>query len=217
MGATHATFGPRGNHKDRFGMKDGLRFLSKAAPELAPYVQRASANVRLVKPGFASLCRIVVEQSISLKAAEAIWHRIEDQLGPVTPEKMAEQETDRIRSVGLSKAKATCLQNMAQEVASERLNIDAMATLSDDEVRKQLCALRGIGRWTADIYLLLGLSRQDVWPAHDLALREGLRIVFDLPTRPSPKEADQQGEALRPHRSLATFALWDAYLERKRS
>lgn len=192
--------------------EEAVPFLLAAAPHLGVWLGKTNPQVSAREPGFASIARIVVEQSISLKAAEVIWKRLDALTGSVRAQALTQLHEDEIRSVGLSRAKARCLVELAHATNSGQLNIDALAEADDEVVRATLMSFRGIGRWTADMYLLLCLCRPDIWPAHDLALREGLKIAFELPERPSVKEADARGEPLRPFRSRAAFALWAAYL-----
>ncbi|MEO1232666.1 MAG: DNA-3-methyladenine glycosylase 2 family protein [Myxococcota bacterium] len=164
------------------------------------------------EPGFESLAKIVVEQAVSQASALAVWGRVVDLLGAVTPVALLTQGEDRLRAAGLSRSKVDCLLGMSRAVDAGVLDLDGLSEASDEEVRGALCALRGVGRWTADIYLLLALRRRDVWPAHDLALQEALRVVFRRQKRPSPREADALGMNMRPHRSTAAILLWEYYL-----
>ena len=194
---------------------EARRAIGHGLPALVPLVDRldgpGAPAVRARTPGFPSLVRIVVEQAVSQVSADAVWGRLA-QPGPPTPARVEAAGAAGLRAAGLSMAKARCLLGLSEAALSGALDLDALATEPDAVIRSRLMGFRGIGRWTADIYLLLALRRPDVFPAHDLALQEALRSVLRLERRPSAREADRVAEPIRPHRSVATLALWDHYL-----
>ena len=182
-------------------------------PQLAPlagYVQPKRIAIRT--PDFAGLAHIVVEQAVSQASAQAVWTRVVSRFREVTPRRILEGGVSTLKACGLSKTKAECLNEVAAALVAGRFELEALAARGDDEVRERLTALRGIGRWTADIYLLLALQRTDVWPSGDLALREAVRELWGLAARPSPARTDALGECLRPVRSTAAVLLWEYYL-----
>jgi DNA-3-methyladenine glycosylase II len=190
-----------------------LAALLEQAPELAAVARhRHPKRIRARPPGFSTLVRIVVEQAVSQRSADAVWARVQAAVPRVDAGSVAALG-DGLRGCGLSGGKVACILGLAEAVRRGALNLEGLARAADEDVRGELMALRGVGRWTADIYLLLALERPDVWPAHDLALQEALRDVLDLEDRPSAREADAFGARLRPHRSAATVLLWERYLE----
>lgn len=150
---------------------------------------------------------IVTEQFLSLAAAAAIWSRIERDMKGVTARKIVNRSDEALQALGLSRAKVRTF----RAVAAARLDFDALHTSNNETVHKTLCALPGIGPWTADIYLLSALQRRDAWPAGDLALQESTRHLLALPTRPTPKQMTALAEAWRPHRAAAARLLWSHY------
>ena len=166
------------------------------------------------EPGFAGLVRIILAQQVSFASAEATYGRLEAALGgEVTPERFLEQRDESLRGLGLSRQKTRYGRSLAEEVASGRLDFGRLEALGDDAVRAALVRLTGVGRWTAEVYLLMALSRPDVFPAQDLALLVALERFKGLSARPTPAAALELAEAWRPYRSSAAFLLWHAYLE----
>jgi DNA-3-methyladenine glycosylase II len=167
--------------------------------------------IRLVDNALPSLLRIVTEQLISLKAAEAIWNRLVSHLDGLTPQAILSAGVDGVRAQGLTNAKARSFVALADATQSGALDFAALDAMTDDEARKTLLALPGIGPWTAEIYLLAALGRADACPSGDLALQVALHHLFDLDERPMPKVFDRHAEAWRPWRSVAARLLWTHY------
>jgi len=159
---------------------------------------------------FGALLRQIVGQQISVGAAKAILGRLAALFGDEapTPTRFLALDPERLRSVGLSRQKASYIRNLAERVESGALELDRLAELTDDEVRKQLTAVKGIGRWSADMVLLVDLGRPDILPSGDLGVRKAVQRAYGLPGLPTPKEVDLLGEKWRPHRSLATSYLY---------
>lgn len=167
--------------------------------------------LRRMNTGLEGLLRIVTDQLISLQAGAAIWRRIEAELAPFEPEGIARKREASLMRLGLSGAKARSFKAVAAAVAGGRLNFEALASLSDADVLTTLTALRGIGPWTADIYLLSAMGRADAWPAGDLALQAAAQNLFGLDARPNHKQLVQMAEHWRPWRSVAARLLWSHY------
>jgi DNA-3-methyladenine glycosylase II len=162
--------------------------------------------------GFATLSRIILEQQVSLASAAAVYRRLEAGLGRLTSGSVAAAGERRIRVLGVTRQKASYLVRLARAVDSGRLDLAALACLPDDEARAALLRLKGIGPWSADIYLLMALRRPDVWPAGDLALATAARAIKRLRRRPSPERLTRLAEPWRPYRSVAARMLWQHYL-----
>jgi DNA-3-methyladenine glycosylase II len=158
---------------------------------------------------FGLLARVIVGQQISARAAAAIFARLRALMGTDAPaEAVARASDDELRAAGLSRNKVASLRDLAERTLDGRLELDRLDELSDEEVAAQLVAVRGIGRWTADLFLLGALGREDVLPAGDLRLRSVVRAAYDLDALPSEREVRELGERWRPHRSLATAYLY---------
>lgn len=184
-----------------------------ALEALRPYAKPRRMRAR--PPGFSTLVQLVAEQAVSQASASAVWGRVCREVPAVEPAALAALGSEALRALGLSRSKAACMLEIADAVLEGRLSLEWLASAPDEEARAMLVSLRGVGRWTADLYLLLALGRPDVWPVHDLALREALRDVLDLEARPTIQAADALGDPHRPHRSTLTILLWEHYLARR--
>jgi DNA-3-methyladenine glycosylase II len=170
------------------------------------------------RPGFDTLVRIILEQQVSLASGAAIYRRLAGGIDPFTPETCAAAGEARVRALGVTRQKSGYIVALARAVAAGLLDLGRLAALPDDRVRATLTGLKGIGPWSADIYLLMALRRPDVWPAADLALLSAARRVKRLRRPPSPERMTVLAEAWRPWRSVAARMLWQHYLaERDRS
>ena len=163
------------------------------------------------KPGFPGLLRIIVNQQVSVHAGKAIWERLEKGLGRVTPKAVRETSEIRLRAFGLSRGKVRYAKELSQAVMDGGLDLKGLERMGDDQVRQALTRVKGIGRWTADIYLMFALGRPDVWPVGDLALAVATERLLGLETRPSPDELEAIGQAWRPWRTTAAMMLWHFY------
>lgn len=163
------------------------------------------------KPGFASLLRIITEQQVSVASAKAIWSRLEAEINPLSPQELLRKDDETLRSVGLSRQKMQYGRELATEIIENRLDLDTLPHLSEEDATAELVRIKGIGRWTAEIYLMFVLGRADVWPAGDIALQSAVRDLLDLDERPNVKQMDELSEAWRPLRSVAARLFWHSY------
>jgi DNA-3-methyladenine glycosylase II len=160
--------------------------------------------------------RIVLEQQVSLASARAAFERLAAALGGrVEPGPFLDLDDERLRAAGFSRQKAGYCRGVAAAIVAGELDLDGLAGLPGDEARRRLLALRGVGGWTADIYLLMALGRPDVWPVGDLALAVAAHQVKRLAARPTPAELEALAEAWRPWRAVAARMLWQDYLSRR--
>lgn len=161
---------------------------------------------------FETLCLSIASQQLSTKAAATIFSRFCD-LFPnrkPTPERVMTIGDDRIRAAGFSRPKVAFIKDLAAHVVDGRLDLQALRKQSDDDVVQQLVAVKGIGRWTAEIFLMFRLGRPDVLPADDLGLMNAVQRAYRLRRRPDAKRLRQMGEAWRPYRSIACWYLWQS-------
>ena len=194
------------------GCIEGLQALIERDADIARAFRLAGQPApRKRPPGFASLLRIIVNQQVSQHAGQAIWQRLEDGLGDVSPKSVLGQPERRLRTLGLSRAKARYARALAGMVVSREIDLNGLKRLDDDAARAELTRVPGIGRWTADIYLMFALGRPDVWPAGDLALAVAAERLLGRKRRPSPKEMETIGHAWRPWRTAAALMLWHFY------
>jgi DNA-3-methyladenine glycosylase II len=167
--------------------------------------------LRRMDDGLKGLLRIVTDQLISLKAGEAIWRRIDIELSPFDAARISRMREASLMRLGLSGAKARCFKSVAKAVFDGSFSFERLRSLSDSDVLANLMALKGIGPWTADIYLLAAMGRADAWPAGDLAVQVGAQHLFDIPERPGPRHLASLAEPWRPWRSVAARLLWSHY------
>jgi DNA-3-methyladenine glycosylase II len=181
-------------------------------PDIAEaYARCGLPPVRRSAPGFAGLIRMIAGQQVSVQAARAIVARLEARVDPLTAERFLETDEAQLRAAGLSRPKVRYGRLLAAEIAEGRLDIDGLAALDDAAALAALTRVKGIGRWTAEIYLLFALGRPDVWPVGDLALCIAAQHLKKLAARPDAGEMTALGEAWRPHRSTAARFLWHLY------
>jgi len=170
------------------------------------------------RPGFPTLVRIILGQQVTLASAGAIFRRLRLGVVPFTPARFVELQAAGLRSLGVTRQKAAYCLHAAQAVGSGRLDLRAVARLDDAAVASTLTRLKGVGPWTADIYLLMALRRPDVWPAGDIALVQAVRRVKRLRGDASPERVARLADTWRPYRSVAARMMWQHYLaERTRS
>ena len=161
--------------------------------------------------GFASLVDIVLAQQVSTASHRAIRQRLLDKVGSVTPESLLSLGELDFAAIGFSRQKVIYARGLAEAVAEGRLDLIRVAALADEEAMAELVALKGVGRWTAEIYLMFCLGRPDVLPAGDLALREAAGVVKRKRKRPEEADLRRMGESWRPWRSVAARLLWHYY------
>lgn len=160
---------------------------------------------------FATLVHIILEQQVSLASARAAFDRLRAR-GAVTPQSFLTLDDATLKSIGFSRQKTAYCRLLAQAITDGTLKLTALQQMSDDEARAELTKLKGIGAWTADIYLLMALRRADIWPRGDLALLIALQQIKRLPARPNFIEFDAWGQQWRPYRAVAARLLWHHYL-----
>jgi DNA-3-methyladenine glycosylase II len=169
------------------------------------------------EPGFPTLLRTILEQQVSLASARATYDKLVAIAAPLTPDRFLELEDSELKTAGFSRQKTRYGRELATAILSGRLDLDRLYGLDDEDARTALTRVKGIGRWTADIYLLLALRRPDIWPAGDLALATAVRQVMGLAAAPEPNRMEAIGAAWRPWRAVAARLLWHYYLSSRPS
>jgi DNA-3-methyladenine glycosylase II len=193
----------------------GVRALSRRDPDLARVVARHGPPPLWDRtPGFPTLVQIILEQQVSLSSGRAAFERLDRAAGRVTPARIAVMTERRIRAAGITRQKAAYLRGLARAIVRGEFDVGAVALLEDDAAHAELIKLKGIGPWSADIYLLMALGRRDVWPRHDLALASAMRDVKRLRSLPTPERQLEIAEAWRPWRAVAARLMWHHYLNR---
>jgi DNA-3-methyladenine glycosylase II len=166
---------------------------------------------RLRPSGFAGLVKMVIEQQVSVAAAASIWRRFEDGVGEVLPHRIMDFDEDGLKAFGLSRPKARYAREIALAHLEGRFDFDAVHKLSDEEAVASLMAIKGVGRWTAETYMMFCHGRLDVFPGGDVALQEAMRWADKAEVRPTEKQAYIRAEAWKPYRGVAAHLLWRCY------
>ena len=194
----------------------GIAALVEIDPRLVPIVEVSGAvPLRRRPPGFSGLARVVTAQQVSAQAATSIWARVETLVGADPgPRDFVGHDDAALRGVGLSAAKIRTLRAVAAAI-DEGLDLEACASLPEADAVARLTAIKGIGRWTAEVWLLFCAGHPDVWPAGDLALQVSIGEGLGRPERPSERESRELAEAWRPWRSVAARLFWAHYAARR--
>jgi DNA-3-methyladenine glycosylase II len=190
----------------------GVRALTAADPALAASVERFGPPPLWARePSFATLVHLILEQQVSLASALAAFGRLSAALGEVTPPAFLGLDDRALRAIGFSRQKAGYARDLALALL-DGFDLAALERLPDDDVRRELVRLRGVGRWTADVYLTMCLRRPDLWPRDDVALATGAMELLGLPARPIDDELHLLAERWRPLRAVAARIVWNHYL-----
>jgi DNA-3-methyladenine glycosylase II len=194
-------------------LRAGLDHVAAIEPNLAAALARAGyPEPRIRSRGAGTMMRAIVGQQVSTKAAASIWNKLEIACGGDMDDhgRIAETPFDQLRAAGLSGQKATYVQGLAQAVATGQIDFDNLPS-DDEDAIAQLTALKGIGRWSAEIYLLFAEGRPDIFPAGDLAVQIELGKIMGLEKRPTEKRTRELAEPWRPHRGALSVFLWHHY------
>jgi DNA-3-methyladenine glycosylase II len=206
-----------GRRTPRATVAEASEELARRDPILADLIARVgpatlvSRRRRSADDHFAALAESILYQQLAGAAAAAIHGRFVALFeGLPTPGAVLALPVETLRGVGLSGAKAASIRDLAEKIESGVVQLDKVARLPDDEIVRELSLVRGIGRWTAEMFLIFRLGRLDVWPVDDLGVRKGYARLYGLAVPPKPKELDALGERYRPYRSVAAWYCWRA-------
>ena len=194
----------------------GVEYLVEVDDDLRIVTEKLGNPPMWTRPtGFVSLIQIILEQQVSLASAKAVNKRLMESVDVLMPETMLSFSDDKLRTIGFSRQKTAYCRNLALTVINGNLNLDELVYMSDSEVRAELLKQKGIGNWTADIYLLMAMRRPDVLPQSDIALIVAMQELKKLSEKPSQTEFQEIGKAWKPWRSVGARVLWHYYLNRK--
>lgn len=183
--------------------------LVRADPILGNLIDAAGGAVlRPKNDAFFSLSRSIVAQQISVHAAEAVWQKLITHVGTMTPDAVTSQTEDSLRGCGLSRPKARYLLGLAEDFTKGALDLELWHRMDDNAVIERLVQVKGIGRWTAEMFLIFHLLRPDVLPVGDIGIQKAIANHFNGGVRPDPDEMDAIAEPWRPWRSVASWYLW---------
>jgi DNA-3-methyladenine glycosylase II len=200
------------NFKNEDDVAYGVAQLISAHPIFNQIYQKSGPPCpRVTKGGFAALARMIVEQQVSLASAAAIWVRVKKGVVPFTAKRMLELTDAEIGKIGLSRPKQKYMRALAQTVEEGELLFRKLPYMNDADVLASLIQVKGIGRWTAEVYLLAVLGRPDVMPSGDLALQVAAQDLLKLDARPTEKQMDEISSIWSPWRAVAARLLWEHY------
>ena len=193
-------------------MQHDLDAVAAIEPGFARALAVAGYPEPRIRPrGYGTLMRTIVGQQVSVAAAASMWRKFEEFAGAdLRPERILAAEFDTLRACGLSRQKQGYMRSLCELVVAGELDFDALSA-DDEEAITQLTRIKGIGRWSAEIYLLFAEGRGDMWPAGDLAVQAGLHKILGLEARPSEKQTRDLAEPWRPHRGAAAIFTWHVY------
>ena len=197
--------------RDRTLRRPLERLAARDADIAAAFAACGLPPVRRQAHGFAGILDTVLAQQVSAGATRAIRRRLHDAAGELTPRAFLALGDADLRAIGLSRQKVRYGRGIAEATLSGELDFEAIAGLGDADAKAALCRIKGIGPWTAEIYLLFALGRPDIWPAADLAIQEAFKRLKRLRTRPNARLMRELGEPWRPYRSAAARFLWHYY------
>jgi DNA-3-methyladenine glycosylase II len=207
------TYRPGPPIADEAGLSEAFAALRGKDPELVERLVAVGGPPRLRSraPGFAGLAAIIVSQQVSVASASAIFGRLEARLAPLDAVRVVEATDEELRGCGLSTPKIRALRALAEAVAAAALDLAGLASLDAEEAHQRLVAVKGVGPWTADIFLLFCLGHPDAFPAGDLALQEAAKLALGLKARPDAARLERVAERWRPLRGVAARMLWAYY------
>jgi DNA-3-methyladenine glycosylase II len=193
-------------------MEESLSFLVEKEPVFKTLqLQYGNFFIPSRPAGFVTLCKLILEQQVSIDSAKACFLKIENFLGTVSPETMSKCSDEDLKSCGVSRQKIRYLKILSEAVSGE-LDLESFSAKTADEVRNELIQIKGIGHWTIDVYLMFALQSPDIIPLGDIAVVNTIKELFDVHTR---EEMETLSENWKPYRTMATFMLWHHYLEKR--
>ena len=193
-------------------IRTGLDAVASEDERVAEELQRIGyPEPRIRSTGYKTLLRTIVGQQVSVAAASSMWNKLEAELGPdFTPACLLDRDFDTLRACGLSRQKQGYARSLCELVESGAVNLDNLPA-DDEDAIEDLTQIKGIGRWSAEIYLLFAEGRPDIWPAGDLAVQEGVKRLLEMDERPTEKPTREIGERWRPHRGAMAIFTWHFY------
>lgn len=199
---------------DESNYGEALKFVTDRDRDLRAVIETYGEPPIWIRPkGFPTLVHIILEQQVSLASARAAYEKLKQKIGEnFSPANFLSLSDEELKTLGFSRQKTLYTRNLAMAIVNGNLNLIELENLTDQAVYFELTKLKGIGRWTSDIYLLMCLRRADVFPTGDLGLIVGVERIKNLPARPTAAELEEMGEHWRPFRSVATRIIWHFYL-----
>jgi len=194
-------------------MKEASRFLSSKDQILKSILENhGDPVIQIREQGFASLCHIILEQQVSIASAKACYEKIKNALGEISPENVINAEDSVLRNCGVSRQKALYLKDLASKVISKDLDFSTFQNKAEAQIRAELLAVKGVGNWSIEVYLMFCLQSPDIIPLGDIAIKNTIKELYDIHT---PEEMATLSNSWKPHRTLASYILWHYYLTKR--
>jgi len=189
---------------------EATAYLKKVDPVLGRVIEQCSqCSLKKENNYFQALCESIISQQLAAKAAASICQRfIHYFSGQLTPQKISQSSPEELRGLGLSRPKVAYLQDLAQCCLEGKVNLDQMDVLTDQEVVRELTQVKGIGQWTAEIFLIFAMGKMDILPAGDLGIKKAIQNHYGLNELPSPEEVKEKGQCWKPYSTVAALYLW---------
>ncbi len=201
---------------DEQGVARAARILARRDPHLAFILKSYGPPPLWARtPGFSTLVQIILEQQVSLASAASLYRRMRKGIVPFNATRMIELGDQHLKSLGLTRQKSAYCLHLSQSITDKTLKLNQLQRMTDEEVRLALMQIKGLGAWSADVYLLMALLRPDVWPATDLALAIAAMKLKGLDQRPTSQDLLRMAEPWKPYRSVAARMLWQYYLAQR--
>ena len=197
-------------------LSKAVKFLSKKDKDLAAlYKADGVPPLWARRPGFTTLIKIILEQQVSLASGKAVYSKLEKNIKPFTPIRFEELGIAYLKSLGITRQKSSYCINIAAAILDDKLDLKSLNNMNDDDAKEMLKRIKGIGSWTADIYLLMALRRPDIWPSGDIALAKSMRKIKRLKSYPTYEKQVKIAKKWQPYRSVAARMLWQHYINNK--
>lgn len=194
-------------------MKESIRFLTQKDDVFQQIINLYGEPTISVRPeGFQSLCKLIIEQQVSLASAKACYLKLEKLVGKVTPENLVSSSDEDLRANGISKQKTVYLKALSNAVINKEIDLNSFRSKNEEQIKSELISIKGIGNWTAEVYIMFCLQKQDVFPIGDIALQNTLKEFYPVSTK---DEMVILSENWKPLRSLATYFFWHYYLKKR--
>ncbi len=194
-------------------MKDILEILSQKDPILKSVIEQyGNPIVQVREQGFAAMVHIILEQQVSIASAKATYRKMAEYFGEIVPDKMLVATDEEFRSLGVSRQKTAYIKDMANRVVSGSLDFSSFPDKSVEQVTQELLAIKGVGVWTVEVYLMFCLQSQDIIPFGDIAIRKAIQELYDIH---EIGQMETLSQSWKPHRTLASFILWHHYLAKR--
>jgi DNA-3-methyladenine glycosylase II len=194
-------------------LSKAVKYLSKKDKDLAAlYEADGVPPLWARRPGFTTLIKIILEQQVSLASAKAVYRKLESNINPFAPTRFEELGIAYLKSLGVTRQKSSYCINIAAAVLDDKLDLKSLNNMNDDDAKEMLSSIKGIGPWTANIYLLMALRRSNIWPSGDIALASSMKKIKRLQSHPTNEKQIKIAEKWQPYRSVAARMLWQHYL-----